>query len=104
MEAWLVPVLLLYRLYRCVQVISTADIALYGGLTALASFDRPELRTQVCAASLSKCLSWPMQPSDWLESVTPGQAAYTGQCRRCWQSVFGMLLLPQSSYVAVYEL
>lgn len=29
------------------EVISSADVALYGGLTALASFDRPELRTQV---------------------------------------------------------
>jgi hypothetical protein len=36
------------------QVISSADIALYGGLTALASFDRPELRTQVQQAAAAK--------------------------------------------------
>jgi hypothetical protein len=30
-----------------VQVVSASDIALYGGLTALASFDRSELRSQV---------------------------------------------------------
>lgn len=29
------------------DVISSADVALYGGLTALASFDRSELRTNV---------------------------------------------------------
>jgi hypothetical protein len=42
-------------LYCCVQVISTADIALYGGFTALASFDRPELRTQVRNAQGRLC-------------------------------------------------
>jgi COP9 signalosome complex subunit 1 len=34
-------------LLGALQVISSADIALYGGLTALASFDRSELRSQI---------------------------------------------------------
>jgi COP9 signalosome complex subunit 1 len=37
----------LLLLLLLMQVISSADVALYGGLTALASFDRSELRSQV---------------------------------------------------------
>jgi COP9 signalosome complex subunit 1 len=37
----------MFLLLVAVQVISSADIALYGGLTALASFDRSELRSQI---------------------------------------------------------
>lgn len=49
------------------QVISGADVALYGGLTALASFDRPELRSQVRLLRLQpRVLTAPPRPSHHL--------------------------------------